>query len=229
MTGNDALPPPRAILFDWDNTLADNWAAIHSAMNATLIAMGQAPWTMAQSRDRIKASLRDSFPRLFGDRWREAVGTYRDAFEREHLVQLREMPGAGGMLTELRAFGLYLAVVSNKSGRYLRIEAEHLGWTGHFRRLIGAQDAEADKPAVAPVEMALAGSGVERGREVWIVGDTDIDIACAVNSGCTPVLLRDRPPGADEFASGRPRGHVTDCAGLAALVAQLRVSQGAEL
>jgi phosphoglycolate phosphatase len=229
MTGNDPLPLPRAILFDWDNTLADNWAAIHGAMNATLIAMGQPPWTTAQLRDRIKASLRDSFPRLFGERWREAIATYRDAFEREHLVRLREMPDAGPMLTQLRGFGLYLAVVSNKAGRYLRIEAEHLRWTGHFQRLIGAQDAEADKPAVAPVEMAIAGSGVERGPAVWLVGDTDIDVACAVNSGCTPVLLRDRPPGADEFASGRPRGHVTDCAGLAALVAQLRVSQGAEL
>ena len=38
MTRTDRLapPPPRAILFDWDNTLADNWAAIHGAMNVTL-------------------------------------------------------------------------------------------------------------------------------------------------------------------------------------------------
>ena len=229
MTGNAGLPPPRAILFDWDNTLADNWAAIHGAMNATLVAMGQSPWTLAQSRNHIKASLRDSFPLLFGERWREAIGIYRDAFEREHLVELREMPGAGGMLTQLRGSGLYLAVVSNKAGRYLRVEAEHPGWTPHFQRLIGAQDAEADKPAVAPVEMALAGSGLGRGADVWFVGDADIDMACAVNAGCTPVLLRDRPPAADEFASGRPLGHLTDCAGLAALVAQLRVSQGAEL
>jgi len=229
MTGNDPLPLPRAILFDWDNTLADNWAAIHGAMNATLIAMSQPPWTTAQSRDRIKASLRDSFPRLFGERWREAIATYRDAFEREHLLQLREMPGAGGMLTQFRGSGLYLAVVSNKAGRYLRIEAGHLGWTNHFERLIGAQDAEADKPAVAPVEMALAGSGVARGPAVWFVGDTDIDMTCAVNAGCTPVLLRDRSPAADEFASGRPLCHVQNCAGLADLVAQLRVSQGAEL
>ena len=229
MTGGDALPLPRAILFDWDNTLADNWAAIHAAMNATLIAMGQPPWTMAQSRDRIKASLRDSFPRLFGERWRDAISTYREAFEREHLRQLREMPGAGSMLTQLRGAGLYLAVVSNKAGRYLRIEAEHLGWTGHFERLIGAQDAEADKPAVAPVEMALAGSGVGRGSAVWFVGDADIDMTCAVNAGCTPVLLRDRPPAADEFASGWPLCHVQNCAGLAELVAQLRVSQGEEL
>jgi phosphoglycolate phosphatase len=229
MTGHSALPRPRAILFDWDNTLADNWAAIHSAMNVTLVAMGQAPWTMAESRNSIKASLRDSFPLLFGDRWREAIGIYRDAFEREHLTSLREMPAAGTMLAGLQRCGLYLAVVSNKAGRYLRVEAEHLGWTPYFGRLVGAQDAETDKPSVAPVEMALAGSGLERGADVWFVGDADIDMACAVNAGCTPVLLRDRPPAADEFASGRPRAHVLNCAGFADLVAQLRVSQAAEL
>lgn len=223
------LPPPRAVLFDWDNTLADNWAAIHGAMNATLTAMGQPTWTMAQSRNQIKASLRDSFPLLFGDRWREAIGIYRDAFERAHLTALREMPAAGAMLADLRNRGLYLAVVSNKAGRYLRVEAAHLGWTPYFGRLIGAQDAETDKPTVAPVEMALAGSGLERGADVWFVGDADIDMACAVNAGCTPVLLRDSLPAADEFAAGRPLAHVADCAGLADLLAQLRVSQGAEL
>jgi phosphoglycolate phosphatase len=229
MTGNAALPPPRAILFDWDNTLADNWSAIHGAMNATLIAMGQPPWTLAQSRNHIKASLRDSFPLLFGERWREAIGIYRDAFERAHLTELREMPAAGAMLADLRERGLYLAVVSNKAGRYLRVEAEHLGWTRYFGRLVGAQDAATDKPSVAPVDMALAGSGLARGADVWFVGDADIDMACAVNAGCTPVLLRDRPPGAEEFAFGRPLCHVADCAEFADLLAQLRVSQAAEL
>jgi phosphoglycolate phosphatase len=229
MIGNADLPPPRAILFDWDNTLADNWAAIHGAMNATLIAMGRPPWTMAQSRHQIKASLRDSFPLLFGERWREAIGIYRDAFERAHLTALREMPAAGVMLAGLSNRGLYLAVVSNKAGRYLRAEAAHLGWMHYFGRLVGAQDAATDKPTVAPVELALAGSGLERGSDVWFVGDADIDMACATNAGCTPVLLRDRPPGEEEFAAGRPLCHVADCVGLTDLLAQLRVSQGAEL
>jgi phosphoglycolate phosphatase len=223
------LTPPRAILFDWDNTLADNWAAIHAAMNVTLIAMEQRPWTVEQSRDRIKGSLRESFPLLFGNRWREAGRIYRDAFEREHLVQLREMPNAGEMLAALRRRGLYLAVVSNKMGRYLRIEADRLGWTGHFGRLVGAQDADMDKPAIEPVEMALAGSGVARGPDVWFVGDTDIDMICAVNASCTPILLRAAPPGGGEFVTGRPARHVKGCSSLANLVAQLRVSQSAEL
>jgi phosphoglycolate phosphatase len=228
MTG-DRLTPPRAILFDWGNTLADNWSAIHAAMNATLIAMGQSPWTEAQSRLRIKASLRESFPLLFGDRWRDAARVYRDAFGREHLQHLREMPDARKMLAKLQRLGLYLAVVSNKQGRYLRVEAAHLGWTGFFGRLVGALDTDMDKPAVAPVEMALAGSGHTRGAHVWFVGDTDIDMICAVNALCTPILLRSHPPEAGEFAVGCPARHVGNCSELAALVEQLRVSHCPEL
>ena len=229
MTKETALTRPRAILFDWDNTLADNWAAIHAAMNATLIAMDRPPWTLEQSRERIKGSLRESFPLWFGDHWREAGRIYRDTFEREHLLHLREMPNAGEMLAALRQLNRYLAVVSNKMGRYLRIEADHLGWTGHFGRLVGAQDTERDKPAIEPVELALAGSGIARGPEVWFVGDTDIDMICAVNAGCTPILLRAEPPGRGEFVTGRPAWHVSDCSSLAELVAQLRVSQPEEL
>jgi phosphoglycolate phosphatase len=228
MEGN-VLALPHAILFDWDNTLADNWAAIHAAMNATLIAMDRQTWTLQQSRDRIKGSLRESFPLWFGDRWREAGKIYRDAFEREHLLHLREMPNAGEMLAGLRRLDLYLAVVSNKMGRYLRIEADHLGWAGHFGRLVGAQDTDMDKPAVEPVELALAGSGVTRGPDVWFVGDTDIDMICAVNAGCTPILLRAEAPGRGEFVAGCPARHVKSCSSLADLVAQLRVSQSAEL
>ncbi|MGE5538623.1 MAG: HAD family hydrolase [Gemmatimonas sp.] len=184
-----SLPRPKAILFDWDNTLVDNWGAIHSAINLTLVAMGHAPWTLEETRVRVAKSLRDSFPALFGDRWPEARKIFYESFEAVHLEQLRALPGAAEMLADLSGSGIYLAVVSNKTGRYLRAEAEQLGWTGYFRRLVGATDAPADKPAVEPVEMALAGSGVARGAEVWFVGDGAIDLECAVNAGLTPIFF----------------------------------------
>lgn len=212
---------PRAILFDWDSTLADNWQAIHAAMNVALTSMGQAAWTLEQSRQRIKSSLRDSFPTVFGERWREAMHIYRDAYTASHLDLLREMPGAGHMLAGLRGRGLYLGVVSNKMGHYLRLEAEHLGWTGYFGRLVGAHDTAEDKPAVAPVDLALSGSGIERGAEVWFVGDTDLDMRCAINAGCTPVLLRKAPPSPGEFAHAMPAHHFDNCMALARLVDQL--------
>lgn len=215
------LPRPRAILFDWDNTLVDSWAVIHAALNVTLTAMGKETWSLADTRIRVRASARDSFPQMFGDRWQEAQRIYYDNFESAHLAQLHEMPGAGAMLSELAGAGLYLGVVSNKQGRFLRAEADHLGWTGHFGRLVGATDAPRDKPAVDPVDMALAESGVARGPEVWFVGDADIDLTCAVNAGCVPVLLRGEAPGEGEFLDAPPAQYLADCPALAALVAKI--------
>src|SRR5216684_1044345 len=67
-----ALRRPRAILFDWDNTLVDSWATIHEALNFLMRAMGKPEWSLAQTRERVRLSLRDAFPLHFGERWEEA-------------------------------------------------------------------------------------------------------------------------------------------------------------
>ena len=206
---------PRAILFDWDNTLVDNWPVISDSMNEVFSAFGMPQWTLAETKARTRASLRDSFPRLFGERAKEAGRIFSDHFASRHLAELREMPGAGALLRRLKASGIYLGIVSNKRGRFLRLEADHLGWTGHFAKLVGAADAPEDKPSVAPVEMALAGSGIARGPDVWFVGDADIDLECAIRAGCVPVLLRAEAPGATEFGHHRPSLHFTHCHALA--------------
>jgi phosphoglycolate phosphatase len=216
-------PRPRAILFDWDNTLVDNWAVIAEAMNAAFDAFAMPRWTLAETMARTRASLRDSFPKMFGSRAKEAGRIFSEHFAARHLQQLREMPGAGDLLRGLAGQGVHLAIVSNKRGRFLRLEADHLGWTGHFAKLVGAADAPEDKPAIAPVDLALAGSGIPRGPDVWFVGDADIDIVCAVNAGCFPVLLRREPMGPDEFDSHKPGLHLPDCAALAARLGEVGV------
>ena len=214
-----SLSPPRALLFDWDNTLVDTWPSIHHALAITFEAMGQRPWSLEETKARVRASARDAFPLLFGERAAEATEIFYRAFEAEHLGKLREREGAGAMLTSLAAEGRYLAVVSNKQGRILRREAEHLGWSGYFGKVVGATDAPRDKPAVEPVDLALSSSGISRGAEVWFVGDTDIDMRCAVNAGCVPVLLRPEAPVAGEFGDAEPRLHVVSCSGLVDLLA----------
>ena len=223
MKTSPGVPAPRAILFDWDNTLVDNWAIIAEAMNAALVAFDRPAWSLAETKARVRASLRDSFPTMFGDRAKEAGRIFSEHFASRHLAELREMPGAGDLLRRLAGSDLYLGIVSNKRGRFLRLEADHLGWTGHFTRLVGAADAAEDKPAVAPVDMALAGSGIARGSEVWFVGDTDIDMVCAANAGCFPVLLRPEPMGPGEFGSHEPGLHLPDCPALARHLAEAGV------
>ncbi len=213
---------PRALLFDWDNTLVDTWGVIHYALKVTFEAMGMEPWTLEQARQRVRQSARDAFPKLFGARAEEATEIFYGSYEKSHLAKLAEAPGAGAMLRRLAdAEDLYLGVVSNKRGDLLRREAEHLGWAAFFGGIVGATDAPRDKPAPDAVDMALAGSGIRPGKEVWFVGDTDIDMVCAVNSGCLPVLVRAQGPAEGEFPGATPRVHVPDCAALADRVLSL--------
>jgi phosphoglycolate phosphatase len=188
-TAQSKLVRPRAILFDWDNTLVDSWATIHEALNLVMGAMGKPPWTIEETRRRVRLSLRESFPVHFGARWEEARDIYLDRFRAIHLDRLTSLPGRGELLQGLAAEGVFLGVVSNKTGALLRREVERLGWWNYFGSVVGAGDAIADKPDAAPVRMALEPSGLSPGEAVWFVGDTGVDMECAHNSGCLPVLL----------------------------------------
>ena len=79
---------PSVIVFDWDNTLVDSWPTIHEALSITLQAMGHEAWRFDETKARVRHSLRDSFPRLFGDRWIKARDIFYDAFERTHIERL---------------------------------------------------------------------------------------------------------------------------------------------
>src|SRR5882762_9101398 len=186
LAASSRLPRPRAILFDWDNTLVDSWVTIHEALNITMAAMDRPLWSIEQTKERVRLSLRESFPRHFGERWEEARRIYLDKFSAIHLDRLTALPGRGELLERLAGDGIYLGVVSNKTGALLRREADELGWSARFGAIIGA------------------------GETVWFVGDTGVDIECARNSGCVPVLLGGEMPEA-ELAQCAPRLIVSDC------------------
>jgi phosphoglycolate phosphatase len=208
---------PQAILFDWDNTLVDSWAVIHEALNHVMAAMDKPPWSMAETRARVRLSLRESFPLHFGNRWEEARGIYLDRFRAIHLDRLTALPGCADLLEALAGDGIFLGVVSNKTGALLRLEARQLGWSRHFGGIVGAGDATADKPHPAPVRLALEASGIAAGEGVWFVGDTDVDMVCAGNAGCVPVLLGGEPL-PEDFAQGAPRLRFSEPAALLSFV-----------
>lgn len=178
-------------------------------MNTTLEAMGHALWTEDEARKRIALSMREAFPKLFGEAWEEAADIFYRAFAEVHIDMLRPLPGAEELIEGAAADGIVLAVVSNKTGHYLRQEAEHLGWSKHFHRIVGAGDAARDKPATDVVDLALSGSGIATVHHtVWFVGDMPVDMECARESGCRPILLRATEPDMSEFANCVPDIHL---------------------
>ena len=190
-------------------------------MNTTLTAMRHAVWTFDETRQRVRRALRDSFPELFGDQWEKARDIFYTRFRAIHLETLAVLPGSAELIKEIAKKNIYMGVVSNKSGDHLRREADYLGWDGYFGRLVGATDAEHDKPAIDPVLLALRGSGIKPGPNVWFVGDTSIDMQCAVDANCVAILVRETPPEREEFGKYFPRMHFTDCFELCALVRKL--------
>jgi phosphoglycolate phosphatase len=215
------IPAPRAIVFDWDNTLVDTWTTIHAALAVTFEAMEQTPWTLEETRERVRHSMRESFPKLFGDRWEEAVRTFHAAFEELHLQSLTPISGAQEMLHFLSERNILLGVVSNKTGRYLRAESAHLGWNDYFHAVVGAGDAPNDKPAIDPLLMVLEGSRIAPGKTVWFVGDAGIDMEIAYRANCIPVLMREDLPESMEFKEFQPKVHLRRCMELATYVATL--------
>ncbi|MEC9266239.1 MAG: HAD hydrolase-like protein [Pseudomonadota bacterium] len=201
------LPKPVAVLYDWDNTLVDTWPVIHAAMNALFRHMDMPEWSLDETKSRVRKSMRDSFPEMFGDRWEEARDVFYASFEALHLDALVAAEGAGALLSSLSAAGVPQAVVSNKQGRYLRTEAAHLNWTGHFHRLIGAGDAARDKPAPDPAALALDGLGCALGPHVYFVGDSGVDMEIAHAAGLTPVLIHPDPDLSGEFRDCPPVRH----------------------
>ena len=212
---------PRAIIFDWDNTLVDSWVVIHDALNATLHDFGMENWSLDEAKSRIAHSMRDSFPTLFGDEWERAGEVFYGHFEKTHLERLSPLPESAGVLDELSKMGIYLGIVSNKTGELLRLEVSHLGWDEMFGVVVGAGDAARDKPATDPVEMVLLGSDIAMGPDVWFVGDTKIDVECAINAGCLSILVHENPPNAVEFGEFMPHWHTTRLSTLSKLVKTL--------
>lgn len=220
-SANTALPAPRAVLFDWDGTLVDNWGVIHGALNDVLEAHGMARWSREEALERISRSQRDSFPAIFGPRWQEARDAFYKAFESRHLADMVVLPGAAGLLTDLRTAGIVLGVVSNKQGGYLRKESAHLGWDEHFVSLIGAGDAANDKPSAEPVHLALKDTGIPAGPDVWFIGDSWTDMATAVASGCTGILVQQPGGNLHPMPEGlHPAFEVSDLATIAKLASE---------
>jgi phosphoglycolate phosphatase len=199
---NSSLPRPTALLFDWDNTLVDTWPIIHQALHDTMTQWRMTPWTLEEVKLRVGKSLRDAFPDMFGEEWEKAGEVYMQAYRSYHLERLAPLPDVLPLLDYIREAAPFVALVSNKKGENLRKEVSHLGWEMYFDVMVGAGDAEHDKPHTAPALLALEKVGTAMDASVWFIGDTITDLECAEAGGMSAILYGDVEP----EAAGQYRG-----------------------
>lgn len=188
---NTQLSLPKAVLFDWDNTLINNWPVTHYAINKLLQHYGMSEVSIEDLKNRPGKSARETFPLLFGPQWKEAADYYYKAYQEIHLERLSPLPYAEDALRFLKDKAIPMGIVSNKRGDNLRAEIHHLGWGHYFQAVVGSYDTSHDKPSSVPVHHALNQLDHQAGPHVWFIGDNEVDIATAHHANLTGIFIND--------------------------------------
>lgn len=185
------LKQPKAVIFDWDNTLADTWPLITEALNVTRQAFGLEVWTREYAIKTCSSrSARNLFPEWYGQDSEKALEMFYDYVDRHHLKTLMPLEGAEELLLGLKQKNIPIFVVTNKRSDVLKREINCLGWKELFSAVAGSTDTINDKPARDPVDKVLHEAGLQADDPtIWFVGDSHADVECARNAGCTPVLI----------------------------------------
>jgi phosphoglycolate phosphatase len=217
MTNLSSLP--RAVFFDWDGTLADTHHTEFSPLCGVMTQMGKPALCPEAYMNSPSLSVRDYFASLFSpEESHQAVRCYVDMASRV-LDHLKVFPIALTVLNWLRERNIPMGIVSNKEATLLRGQIHHLKWEGFFSAIIGSGDLSHDKPSPVPLLHALGLAQQKPGKDVWFVGDSEVDMMCAAEANCLPVSVGAH---ADGF-----KGHFVkagDCQGFYNLLTSLKTS-----
>ena len=188
-------------IFDLDGTLLDTLGDLAASVNYALRTHHLPQHSLSDVRRFVGNGVRVLMERAVPDgaanpKFDEALATFRQHYLHHSLDTTRPYDGIPEVLAELRRRGVRTAVVSNKFDAATKELCRHF-FADTVEVAIGEHEAEGirRKPAPDTVVEAMRQLGVAPAAAVY-VGDSDVDIATAHNSGipCISVLwgFRDR-------------------------------------
>lgn len=188
-------------IFDLDGTLLDTITDLAASCNYALRTHGMPEHSVDDVRRFVGNGVRKLMERAIthgaeNPDFEATFATFREHYMHHSLDTTQPYPGIPEVLAELKARGCRLAVVSNKMMAATVELCRHF-FPDTIEVAIGEHEAEGirKKPAPDTVFAALRELGVEKDGAVY-VGDSDVDVQTAANSGlpCISVLwgFRDR-------------------------------------
>jgi N-acetyl-D-muramate 6-phosphate phosphatase len=190
--GQAARAAPRAVLFDFDGTLADTAPDLAFAANMLRKAHGLASLPLAQYRPHVSRGGRGMVLVAFEKTPDDAdYLALRDAFLVHYAdrlcVDTRLFDGVAALLDALDRAKLAWGIVTNKATRYTQPIVQQMGLDRRTPCIVSGDTTPHAKPHPAPLLHAASLLGIAP-NDCWYVGDDARDIEAARAAGMTSVV-----------------------------------------
>jgi phosphoglycolate phosphatase len=191
-------PTPRAVIFDFDGTLADSYPAITASVNQVRASHHLPPLPEEEVRRHVgrghRYLLEHTVPA--GEPEKD-LALYRAHHPSVMRSGTRLLPGAAEALAFLHASSRLTAICSNKPKPFTRQLLAHFGLKPLIDAVLGPEDVARPKPAPDMLRAALEALQVSADQALY-VGDMTVDIETARAAGMRVWVV---PTGSDTRAA----------------------------
>lgn len=179
-------------VFDMDGTILDTLEDLQDSLNHVFEQMGYPKKTYEEVRSFVGNGIRKLIERAVPvgtstEKIEEAFQLFIPYYQEHCADKTRPYEGIIELLRKLKADGMVTAVVSNKAHEAVAELCEEY-FKGLFDMAVGEQEGLKKKPAPDSVNLVLKELGYTKEEAVYI-GDSEVDIATALNSGLTPYIV----------------------------------------
>lgn len=185
----------RTVTLDLDGTLLDTIGDLAAAANGMLAELGRPTASVADIQSYVGKGIADLVRRCLERQTppddaliAEALAVFKRHYQVSNGQTARLYPGVLEGLEKLKALGLPMAVVTNKTAAFTEPLLLSTGLAPYFAFAVSGDTLAERKPHPLPLLHAVARLGVAPAANLH-VGDSVHDAHCARAAGCPVVLV----------------------------------------